>query len=175
MTSPIPFRLKVMKKLTETIQSVTSANGYEHDLSASTFRGRVWFSDDDPLPMVSILEPPLAIDQIRTQPNNTGREGEWDLLVQGWAEDDPENPTDPAYLLAAEIAKALAGEKTRVRPGTRTSDIFGMGAGFDGSNGIENMSIGAPVVRPADEVSARACFYMIVTFKIAEDTADPFG
>lgn len=175
MTLPVPFRLQILKNLTDTLKSVRPANGYTFDLTNDVYRGRVWYSDDDPLPLVSILEPPQAIEPNRTQADNSGRDGEWDVLIQGWVEDDKDNPTDPAYLLAAEVVKALAGEKTRWRAGTRTPDVFGLGAGFGNPNGIEHMSIGAPVVRPADDTSARACFYLIVTFKIAEDISNPFG
>ena len=172
MTMPRPFRLLVLDALTAQIKKVSPANGYHFDVAEAVFRGRVWFGDDDPLPMVSILEPPLAIEQLRSQADNTGSEGDWDLLLQGWVPDDKSNPTDPAYAFVAEVIKSLAEAKTQKNG--RTSDIFGLGAGLGRNFGIENMTIGAPVVRPADEVSARACFYLPVTFKIAEDMTNPF-
>ncbi len=176
MTLPVPFRLLVLQKLTEKLQAITPAHGYHFDLTSAVFRGRTWFSDDDPLPMISLLEPPFAIDQNRTQADNTDRTGDWEILIQGWVEDDSANPTDPAYVLAAEVIKALADSKKEIRTGTRTSDIFGLGAGFgDRDNAITALDIGAPVVRPADDVSARACFYLLVTFKIAEDMSAPFS
>lgn len=174
MSAPVPFRLKALKKLTECIQRVTPANGYTNDLSDAVFRGRLAYGDDEVIPMVSLIEPPLAIESLKAQADNISRNGDWDILVQGWVEDDRENPTDPAYLLAAEVTMELAVEKQRKRG--RTPDILGLGAGFgDEPNGITGMTIGAPVVRPPDETSARACFYILLTLQIAEDTSRPFG
>lgn len=176
MTLPDPFRLRVLKALTATLQSITPDNDYRYDLSDAVFRGRTWFGEDDPLPMVSILEPPQTIDQALSHGPNSNRHGEWDILIQGWDQEDAAAPLDKLYVMAAEVSMTLAKEKARIRAGTRTSDIFGMGAGFDDAyNGIMDIEIGAAVVRPPDEVSTRSCFYLILTFKLAEDMARPFG
>jgi hypothetical protein len=174
---PRPFRLKVLDKLILTLKGISPANDYYFDLSQDgrVVCGRTANGDDEPLPLVSILEPPLAIEQRLAQVDNTGNEGDWDLLIQGWVPDGPDqnNPIAPAYTLVAEVIQALAKAKRQKRG--NSPDIFGMGAGFGDGAGIEDLRIGAPVVRPPDETSARACFYLIVTFKIAEDMSDPFG
>lgn len=173
MSTPIPFRLQVLRKITEVIETVTPSNDYTFDLTNAVFRGRLEYGDDEALPMVALNEPPLAIEALKAQSDNPSREVDWDILIQGWVKDDKANPTDPAYLLAAEVTKALAAEKQRKRG--RTPDILGLGAGFNSPNGIMAMTLGAPVVRPPDETSARACFYILLTLQIAEDTSRPFG
>lgn len=173
MTMPRPFRLKVLDKLTDLIKTITPANGYFNDMSVpdSVVRGRVFIGDNEPCPMVSLIEPPAAIEGIRTQSDNPSRFGEWDILVQGWVPDDRRNPTDRAYTLAFEVVKVLAAEKKKpVRPGTGGQRDY---LGFAGK--IQDMRIGAPVIRPPDETSAKACFYLLLTLQIAEDMSDPFS
>jgi hypothetical protein len=171
-----PFRLRVLKALTAQLQTITPDNPdftYHFDVSQNVFRGRSRYGDEDPLPLISILEPPLAIERVKSQPDNSDSTGEWDLLIQGWAEDDPANPTDPAYTLVADVLSCLAQAKLQKQG--RTSNIFGLGAGFGSPSGILDMRLGAPVVRPPDETSAKSCFYLIVTLQIAEDNRQPFG
>ena len=109
--------------------------------------------------MVSLLEPPLSIERIASQPDNPNAAGAWDILIQGWAVDDKDNPTDPAYRLAAWVVQTLAKERTKMR----------------GRPGSKNyLKVGAPVVRPADFPSANACFYLLITLQIVEDMEDPF-
>lgn len=172
-TMPRPFRLKIMDKLTELIRTVTPANGFYNDLSVkgSVVRGRLFVGDDEPCPMVSLVEPPAAIEGIRIQPDNPVRSGEWDVLIQGWVPDDRFNPTDRAYVLAFEVVKILNAEKKKTpRPGTGGQrDYLGFGTK------IQQLRVGAPVIRPPDDTSAKACFYLLVTLVISEDMSDPFS
>ena len=174
MTSPRPYRLQVLDNLTALIQGVTPANGYVNDLSSeeSVVRGRLFLGDDEPVPMVALNEPPMAIEQIKASARNPNSAGDWDILVQGWAVTDDLNQTDNAYILAAEVRQRLALEKKKPsgRPGTGNGpDLLGMGPS------IIDMRVGAPVVRPPDETSAKSCFYMILTLQISEDMTKPFG
>ena len=52
------YRLTVLKRLTAHLRGITKANGYDYDLidPRSVCRGRLVFGDDDPLPLLSILE-----------------------------------------------------------------------------------------------------------------------
>ena len=83
--------------------------------------------------------------------------------------DDKDNPCDPAYVLAALVRQAIAQEKTKNhgRPGAR--NYLGEGAR------VQNIRIGSPVVRPAEFPSTNACFYLLITLEIVEDTLNPFG
>lgn len=180
-----PFRLRVMKALTAALKEITPANGYVHDLSdfvdadgitkSRVYRGRVWFGDDDPLPMVCILEPPYPQEASRSASSNVKRTGEWEIAIQGFLPDDPENPTDPAYGLVADVMKALVLEKDRRRsPLIRTPDILGLG-GFNGEiNSVTELQVEPGFVRPADEISAKAYFWLNIKLVVAEDVSKPF-
>lgn len=186
MSDPIvhadPFRLRVQKAISATIADISITGGYKHDLDPSkVFRGRDLFGDNDPLPMVSLLEPPLPIDQLRSPVTSTGSQGEWDLLIQGWVEDDRENPTDPAHVLMADVKRRLVVEKKRTIPNSAgTPNPFGMGQGqrVDGKfvgNCVKELIIGPGVVRPPEVgVSNKAYFWLAITLKIVEDIDRPF-
>lgn len=178
-----PFRLRVLKALTASLELIAVADDYKHDLAGAVFRGRdIFGGEDDPVPMVSILEPPLPIDQLVAPPLATTSTGEWDLLIQGFVHDDLKNPCDPAYFLLADVKRRLVIEKRRTidmrKPGIGrgTPDPFGMG---DNPNGVPNivkdLVIGSGVVRPpGDGISDKAYFWLNITIKIAEDIERPF-
>jgi hypothetical protein len=153
-----------MKALTAALEEITVVNGYQHDLPGRVFRGRVIFGERDPVPMVSILEVPLPLEQIVSPRDATESAGGWDLMIQGFVEDDSKNPTDPAHRLLADVKKRLALEKRRVTAG----EVFGM-------NAISGIRIGPGVVRPPDEVSAKAYFWLSLVIEMVEDLADPFA
>lgn len=166
-----PYRLRVMDGLVACLEGITPANGYKSDLSPTggrkVFRGRNIFGENDPLPMLSILETPLPIEAIPTpEAGTTQYTPTWDLLIQGFVQDDPEDPTDPAHILVADVLQALA--KERKRRGGKSSNIFGM-------NGkVDDIVIANPVVRPPDELSSRAQFWLRITLKIVEDMESPY-
>lgn len=161
-----PLRLRVLKALTTCLQGITITNGYKHDLADSVFRGRVTYGESDPMPLVTILEEPLPEDALAS-PGSKQYANEWRLVIQGFVLDDPINPTDPAYYLEADVRKALAAERQRKRPG---------GGGIFGMDGIvDDIVISSPAVRPADEISATAYFWLRVNLKVVEDLLDPYG
>ena len=175
---PKPLRLRILIALTDLLKTVTPANGYQFDLSDDqddekrVVRGRLFLGDSEPAYMVSIIEPPSAVEAILNRgPDNAARAGEWDILIQGWARDDDDNEEcDLAYALAADVHKALGAELKRTRTGRPGApDILG----FAGK--VESMKIGTPVIRPSEEVSGYGVFYTILTLKIVEDITDPFG
>lgn len=185
MSDPIiyddPFRLRVQTALASTIASISIAGGYHFDLADAVFRGRDLFGDlSDPVPLISILEPPLPLDQLRAPPLASESSGDWDLLIQGFAKDDPAHPTDPAHLLMADVKQRLAVEKKRIVPGTMGQpDPFGMGKGqiVNGKavNSITEIRIAHGVVRPPEHgVSTKAFFWLALTIKIVEDISQPF-
>lgn len=168
---PDPLRLRVLKALTAALEEINPENYYEFDLRDSVFRGRLIFGDDDPLPMISILEPPIAPDQLPQPQTGTESNGEWELLIQGFAKDDKKNPTDPAHRLMAEVKMQLAlvkqePETSRFKTG-EASNILGF-------KEVTRLDIGAGVVRPPDEISAKAYFWLNITLAIAEDLLSPY-
>ena len=166
-----PIRLEIHKRLTAALEEITVANGYVTDLAGKVFRGRALYGDSDPLPMVSILEVPIPIDQ-RPMPGESALgSGGWELMIQGFAVDDRDNPTDPAHLMLADVRKRLAIERRKLSWGPTQGATWGvLGLGRT----IVNMQIGPGVVRPPDEISAKAYFWLTFELELAEDLADPY-
>lgn len=165
-----PTLLRVAKALSATLEDITVANGYHTDLSPQgakrrVFRGRAIFGARDPLPMISILEVPLPEDTIVAAEDNPVQVGPWELILQGFAPDDAENPTDPAALMLADVKRRLSMEKVR----DHGNDIFGMG------DTVTGLRMGRGVVRPPDELSAKAYFWLNIVLDVVEDTLDPYG
>lgn len=159
-----PYRLRVLKALTECLEQITPANGYSIDLTGSVYRGRDVFDRHDKIPMVSILE---SIDEkeILQAPRAGGKvKTPWQLLVQGWAEDDKTHPTDPAQVMLAEVKRRLVEESRR----NDGYDILGLGGTIDA------MKFSTGVVRPADEVSAKAYFWLKLELSMIENVLDPY-
>lgn len=179
-----PFRLRVLKALTEALKSITIQNGFNSDLSdfvaadgytsPRVYRGRDRFGEGDELPFVSILEDFRPDEQEMgnkasspASDGNSPGKGEWRLLIQGFVQDDPVNPTDPAYLLSADVIKALA--KLR----RQRYDILGLGNAMPC---VIDLRFKQPVVRPADnEVSSTSFFFITVTLTLAENLENPFA
>ncbi len=191
MSDPIihsaPFRLRVLKAMTTALEDVVPRDPKTGEpligetLVGKVFRGRDLYGDNDPLPMLSILEPPLPVEQLRSPIPSTGSKGEWDLLVQGFTADDRANPTDPAAYLMADVKARLVQEKRRIVPGSHgTPNPFGFGKGqiVDGKavgNVVTEIAIGPGVVRPPEAaVSNKAYFWLTLTLKITEDIERPF-
>lgn len=163
-----PLRLRILKVMTDALKEITIANGYRTDPEGRVYRGRVIFGDDDDLPLLSILEVPIPEEQIAAPENSSFSNGVWELMVQGFVPDDPENPTDPAHVFMADVKQRLAQERRRARDFDTDEGIFGMGRFVTGIN------IGAGVVRPPDEISATAYFWLTVTLDVVEDLFDPY-
>jgi len=168
-----PFKIRALKALTDALEEITPDNDYVSDLTDSVFRGRLWFGDTDPLPMVSIIEGTHPADDV-AEPSFVKPVGEydWDLLVQGFVDDDPLNPTDPAYVLMADVRRRLAALATRKAAGTNTLDPLGLG--LTDRNKIIALRIGPGVVRPADDVSAKAFFWLTLTLRVIDSAAHPY-
>lgn len=168
MPQDYPFRLQVLRAITESLSQINPENGYVNDLSSAVFRGRLYFGENDPLPMVSILEPPLPPDPIHSPAGSAKQVTDWDMLVQGFVADDPVNPTDPAHVLLADVRRALALERAKEIDADEPN-MFGMG------RAVRSLHLGSPVVRPSDDISAKAYFYLPITIKVAEDLSDPYA
>ena len=88
-----PFRLQVMKAVTERLKTITPANGYMHDLSDFTdqagrtvtrvSRGRLNFGASDEVPFLAVLEDPRAIDANNAKDETPVAENKMRLLIQG--------------------------------------------------------------------------------------------
>lgn len=174
-----PFRLRVMKNLTAVLEAVAedsnsdTAGGAQHTLAGKVFRGRNIFGEESPLPMIAILETPVAIDQLPAPEEQASSSGLWDISIQGFVKDDRENPTDPAYRLAADVIAALAAEKRR--PAQERATKGKVQTPLLGETGVLDIIIGSPVHRPPDDISGKAYFWLQITLKVAEKHNEPYA
>lgn len=172
-----PFRLRVLKALTDHLKQITPANDYESDLSDFTdtdgitservIRGRDRFGEGDPLPFVSILEDFRANAVAHGGEASTKGKSEWKLLIQGFVKDDPVHKTDAAYVLAADVVKALIAARAQ------RYSILGLGEKMPC---VVDLKMDHPVVRPPDgEISSVSFFFLTVTLTLVEDMQNPFA
>lgn len=163
--SEIPIRLRVQQALSASLEQISIANGYKNDLSGHVFRGRDVFDDEDETPLIAILESPDEPDQQLPPRGNTERKSRWSLFVQGWADDDKSNPTDPAHYLLADVKRRLAYEVTMLRQ----HNALGMG------KRIDNIEYSPGVVRPPDAMSNKAYFWLKLVITLVEDDFEPYA
>lgn len=166
-----PKRLVILKAICAHLEAtVRVSRGANFDLAGQVFRGRMVFGEDEPLPAVSILDavnvdselkPDRAAGSVQTE--------KYTLLVQGWAPDDRQNPTDPAHRLMADVKKALA-----LFMDPRSSTTYRMPAPGAPGGLILSCGIEPGTVRPPDQVSSRAYFFLRFTVALKESLADPF-
>lgn len=161
-----PFRLTIQKRLTAVLEEITVANGYQFDLDGKVYRGRAIFGDADPIPMVSILENPIPDEQLPSPPGLN--KGNYALVIQGFAPDDRDNPTDIAHVLMADVKKRLGIEARKLDARREQDAILGF-------REVVSLDIGPGVVRPPDEVSAKAYFWLVLDLEVVEDQTDPYG
>jgi hypothetical protein len=161
-------RLKILKALTAQLETITPANGYDHDLTQKVFRGRDKFGANEEVPFVSVLEY-LRPDQFEDRPVNQNKNREeWDLLIQGFVKDDYQNPSDPAHALLADVKKSLAEVRDE------TSQAYLLGKTAAGKPQILDLRMDGGIVRPPDEASSKVTFYLRVTITFIEYTHDPY-
>lgn len=158
MPAPEPFDLTVLKALTTSLEGITPANGFFHDLTGAVFRGRMLYTETDPLPMLSINQPPVQPEEVRAPEGTAAKMTRQEVLIQGFVSDDYTNPTDPAFLLLGEVRARLSWERRR----DEGFNVLGLGSKVQ-------IQIGQGVVRSPDaEISDVAFFWLPVTLEYAE-------
>lgn len=166
-------RLTILKEITELLQGITLANGYQHDLSTvddvvRVYRGRTSFGNETDLPALNILEPLNPDREPAVTDQGAQQKDKWVLLIQGWALDDEANPTDAAHYLMADVKKRLA-EMTRESDHYQPKNPLYMLGGM-----VAGVFIEPGTVRPPDENSSRAFFYLRIVLDVTEYLIDPY-
>lgn len=165
-----PFRLRVMKAFADGIaEKVTPANGCTNDLTDSSFFGRAVWGDSDPIPLASLIEDPREQTTTGTVVAGKGHRVPWRLLLQGFVDDNPVSPTEPAYILSAELMTAVA--EIAQENFDRDDSVLGSRRKV---NVIQQIGIGAPIVRPPDEFSSKAYCWIPLTLDLFETPSAPF-
>lgn len=164
-------RLAILKALTAHLQGINGVEPYTHDLSASVFRGRNRFGEDSPLPMLSLLEGKATDYGVFANESQTVRKDSWLLLLQGFAQDDPVNPTDPAYALLADVELRLSDiTATNSQGMPKYPGIFLL------NRQISSLTVASPVVRPPEDgLSSKVFFYLPLLVGMASDISKPQG
>lgn len=168
-------RLLLKKRLTEWLEGITPANGYQHDLSTvgdvqRVFRGRDTFGESDPLPCVAILEPLNPDREIDGAGSGRVVFEQTVLLIQGWAaKTGAVHPTDAADLLLGDLKKRL-GELLSLDLKPHEISANHMLGGL-----VTDILIEPGTVRPPDQFSALAYCYFRVAFGFVESMDDPYG
>lgn len=164
-----PLRLRFLKGMTAVLQTITPDNGYKTNLSNAVLRGRLTFGTKDPLPMVTILEPPIMPNNFPAPYATTAKDLPWNLIIQGFVQDDGEHPTDPAHVLLADVKQAMATEMLKLRTQTK-GDVFGVQM-----NRLTKVVMDMGFVRPSDDLSSKAYFWLPVSVIFVEDWLTPYG
>lgn len=159
MAAPDHPRLVILKRFTAIFQTIKTVNGYSHDLSlpGRVVRGRAELGDNDAenMPLVSILEAPRPDAGAIFTSDGDSRHEQWNLLVQGWTQDDVKNPSDPLYALLADVEACLALEV--LKDGSENYML----RDEDRKPLITGLQILPPVVRPPSSTpAAKACFLL---------------
>jgi hypothetical protein len=167
-----PRRLLLLKRLTAVLQGITPGNDFPFDLSASVFRGKsVYSPDSSPLPMLSILESGRPDSGLFAGTTKQHYSETWDLLLQGFAQNDQANPTDPAHWLFAAVQERLLVITAQNRhTGQGIDPVSYMLGGL-----LSDFLVGPPVVRPPDnQVSSTAFFYLPLRAVFQTDNTTPY-
>lgn len=175
-----PTKLQIAKAVTSGFKTITPANGYVNDMSdfdpgdgvmtERVYRGRAFFGDGDPVPMLSVLEAGFDDEMVNEMADEIPTsEYWWPLIVQGWVQDDKQHPTDPVYVLLADVRKYLA-QQLRRKDESGWPSYFGLDSKL-----VTGLRFGGGRVRPANDLSAYAGFHLIVELKIVDKADKPYG
>lgn len=178
-----PKQLRVLKKLTGHLEGINPDNPdgpegepYTFDLRGKVFRGLSVAPVDEIENALSILEFPRQELYGPVGEHGIVRQVSWTLMLQGWPTNDPINPSDPGYVMKAEVEHRLARlvlEKSQGR-GPLYPDEYMLGK-HAGEYEISALTIAPGVVRPPEDVASRlAMFYLPVVVGIKIDVANPF-
>jgi hypothetical protein len=179
-----PKQLRVLKKLVAHLEGINPGNvdphtgdPYEIDLTGKVYRGRSLLTIDDAEDAISILEFPRQELFSPVGDHGIVRLHQWNLMLQGWPADDPENPSDPAYRLLALVEMRLArlvAEAPNGREGGLYPDEYMLGKQGNDCE-LASLIIAPGIVRPPEDAASRlAMFYMPLVLGVRLNVADPY-
>lgn len=161
-------RLALVKAICNHLMTeIKKANGYNFDL-AMVRRDKRSFGKEMKLPGIAVLENfnPDRLPENIGQFNGPKHKYDQIYLLNGWADNsdlaDGDDETDAAHLLMGDVKKALG----------KLIDRRNQTGIFDGL--ANTLSIEPGVVRPPDEQSERAYFWMRIRLEVVEMVGDPY-
>jgi hypothetical protein len=170
-----PKRLAALRALTAHLEGINpdqnnpfSQSPYDIDLRGKVVRGKTVIGSGMKTPFLSILEAPVPAEGFFAGDNRV--ETTLKVLLQGFAEDDAANPTDPAYFLQATVEQRLSLINAQKEGRARFPDFYFLNGAMVG------FTIHPGVVRPPEgNVSPTAFFYTPLTIKLTYDVTNPYA
>lgn len=154
-----PTRLTVLKSLCAELEKIEGLEG-------AVFRGRNGVEESDPLPMLSILEDPTRMQTPLQGEAARARIVRLPLVIEGYVDDDPANPTDPASYLLQSVIDRLGElkEMRRVHDGRPYQpNLLGLGST------VRRIDVGTgSVLPPIAFVSHKAFFQLQIEIEFAD-------
>lgn len=178
-----PKQLRILKKLTTHLEgvnpdNVSDATGdpYTFDLRDMVVRGLSVAPVDEMENKLSILEFPRQELYSPVGDHGIARQVSWTLMLQGWPTNDPLNPSDPAYIMKAEVEDRLARLVTEKPDGRGPAFPAEYMLGeHEGVREIMSLTIAPGVVRPPEDAASRlAMFYMPLVLGVKLNVANPY-
>lgn len=161
-----PKRLLLPKAICDyLVAEIKVVNGYNFDL-ARAYRGRNRFGEEMTMPCVALLENINPDRAPRAVGGTNQPKHEYDMiyLLNGWTEDvNGEEPGDGAHRLLADVNVALG--KLFTREAERDGYFNKLAVG---------LRIEPGVVRPADENSSKAFFWLRIHCQVVEKVGNPY-
>jgi hypothetical protein len=158
-----PMQVRVLEALQVKLESITKGDCYSYTLKGHVHIGRTLFDEQDPLPIVSILEVPLPAEQRAVPRGAAGVSGPWEMFIQGWVTEPNRTAkfmTRQAYYLKNDIIQCLTSERQKFNDLMNSAPILGI-------REITDIQVDRGVVRPDDERSSTALFWVPLTIGLA--------
>ena len=105
---------EVALALTGRIAGIKQADGYQTDIGAKVFRGKLRLSEND-VPCAVIVEK----DDAPAQQQGVKVKNRCPFLIEGHAACDPDHPNDTGHKIVSDIKKAIWGDKSALHPAVK--------------------------------------------------------
>lgn len=166
---PDSYVLIVEKAITELLKSQLNETALVN-IDGNAFRGRTRMGSREPLPMLSLVQAPEVEINFEAVGDGTQRQHQALYLLQGWIEDDTENPTDPAHLFLAETKRVLALILDEDSDYHMLQHVHP-----DKEPIISGLDIAFGLVRPPEQtISDKAYFWLPIRIGFVEDLTAPY-
>lgn len=149
----------IAEYLTTVLESIRTADGYNTDIGATVFRGRLKH-DEDRIPYSVLIE---GEDRPTESENMRDTAITQDFVLGAYLECDPDNPNDAAHAAIKDIKKAVFSSDLARRPV----------AGARGGNGrVKSLSYKGKDIGPRADGKAIVFAVVHITVTFAEDLLD---
>lgn len=163
MPPELPLRVRILKRIQEQMSAdIIAGSTYFHTLANRVYVGRTRFDLNDEVPFVTIMEVPVAPEQMQQERGAASTAGKWELIVQGFAQESEDRAcrflTERAYMLEQDVRCWLLANlvKSQMDSSPGPSSVFGF-------REIHRIEVVRGIVRPDEEQSTVSTFYIPLT------------